>query len=195
MCAGNPTAAPRPLDAILEKARQELCATDFALFEFYVNVYRPLCGNGAGSTFVTTETYNAWAPLMTFLEEKMHKLLPAHTQIFKREPIDYPLSDPILTRGIPEDLPPIHVYQLNACDWYAGADYTSCVRLYLDEMDGEEELLEDGSAVPLTDRQMEYAIFTDNSGDVLIDRSFREELDRLITTGVTFPVMFASTEF
>jgi hypothetical protein len=97
--------------------------------------------------------------------------------------------------GVPAGLPPIHVYRLNDCDWYAGADYTSCVRKYLDEFGGEEELLEDGSAVPLTDQQMEDMIFTDNSGDVLVDRSFREELDRLITTGVTFPVMFASTEF
>jgi hypothetical protein len=102
-------------------------------------------------------------------------------------------------RGIPAGLPPIHVYKINDCDWFAGADWESCRDLYLKDYGGETELLEDGSRQPLTAEELAAHIFTDN--DYIehpigqpVQRTFREELDRLIAAGTEFPVMFASTE-
>jgi hypothetical protein len=104
-------------------------------------------------------------------------------------------------RGIPVELPPINVYQINDCDWYAGADADSCIRLYIDKYDGDVDLLDEyGPPTQLTDAALATRLFTDidyseNPHGTELRRTFREELDRLIAAGVDFPIMFASTEF
>lgn len=192
------TAAVSPTEAILERARRELTADAFSLFEFYMRQYQPLCGDGHSGAPVTINTYDAWAPLMTFLESKMRSFLP-DIRLFPRGVLNYK-SSAAAPRGVPVGLPPIYVYQINNCDWFAGADWDSCRDLYLSDFGGEVELLEDGSIQPLTEDQLASLLFTDDDYSEhptgrYIKRTFREELDRLIAAGTEFPVMFASTEF
>lgn len=85
------------------------------------------------------------------------------------------------------------LFMVNDCDWWAGESAESIKPEAL-KMYGslEETEFEDGGApAALGDDLMDKLIFNDE-GTL---RTFRAELDRLITAGATFPRFFASTEY
>lgn len=91
------------------------------------------------------------------------------------------------------DLKQPKVYQINDCDWYAGYDPDSCVKEYVDFYDGDPDLLEEyGAPTEVSDEAMNRMMIRDPDGG---DRTFRQELDRMIEDGHKFPTLFASTEY
>jgi hypothetical protein len=84
----------------------------------------------------------------------------------------------------------IKVFKLNDCDWWAASDLEAAKAAYI-EQTGEEDF---DDAYELSDHQMEFLKFRrddDNHTEV----SFKEELERRLRDGETFPCFFASTEY
>lgn len=90
------------------------------------------------------------------------------------------------------------VYQLNDCDWYAGADMESAIQCALemtgidrsDYLDERLHELTDGEMNRLKisfDETREY-----QDGECL---TFRQALNKMVEDGATFPCFFASTEY
>jgi hypothetical protein len=95
----------------------------------------------------------------------------------------------------------IKVFQVNDCDWVAAETLEDALAFYAKEFfagdleeafpDGESEAAE---AAEVTDAGMDRLKFHDDD-DRSITRTFREELQRRIDAGDTFPQFFASTEY
>lgn len=87
----------------------------------------------------------------------------------------------------------IKVFRINECDWMAAETLEAAIASHtnITGHECEDEGCCDGPR-ELTDAEMDTFIFADEDGS---HRTFREELDRQIAAGVTFPAFFASTEF
>ena len=85
----------------------------------------------------------------------------------------------------------ISVFAMNEADWMAGAALESCIAEYL-QMTGlpRDEALD--GPYQLDDEQLDRLVLRDEGGET---RTFREQLQRQIDAGVTFPAFFASTEY
>lgn len=88
--------------------------------------------------------------------------------------------------------PPIRVYRLDDCDWWAGESLQACLKEARAQC-GEDCYPDDPSIQhELSDQTMQVMKFTDEDGE---KRSFAEELSRRIAAGDEFPQLFASTEY
>lgn len=88
------------------------------------------------------------------------------------------------------------VYRMNDCDWMAGKTLKECkteyLRLYTSEL--EEDAFDNPRE--MTQAQMEkYRFHGEPDEPSAGERSFREELSRLVESGAEFPRFFASTEY
>lgn len=96
----------------------------------------------------------------------------------------------------------IKVFAMNDCDWVAAETAEDAVALYMKETGLSREEALEGKDQPdeMTEAQMLEEKFLayeeDDEGDPLspTTRTFREELDRRLAAGETFPCFFASTE-
>lgn len=88
-----------------------------------------------------------------------------------------------------DDKKNIKVFQLNDYEWWAGESLELIVMCYRENVCSDEHSIEDGSEV--SEDEMNQLIFNDEDG---IKRTFREELDKMITEGQEFPCIFACTE-
>ena len=83
------------------------------------------------------------------------------------------------------------VFRMNDCDWMAGNTLKECkaeyLRFYTSEL--EDEAFDNPRE--MTQAQMEKYRFNGEPDE----RSFREELSRLVESGAEFPRFFASTEY
>jgi hypothetical protein len=92
----------------------------------------------------------------------------------------------------------IRVFQLNDYEWWAGADLES-VKTARQTGCGEEDDIFD-EPHELSDAAMDRLLFTYYEDDYEREenkrtRTFRQELDRAIAEGQTFPCEFAGTEY
>ncbi len=89
----------------------------------------------------------------------------------------------------------IKIYQMNDCDWVA-AENLQDAKKALSECIGDDadELVED--PFELSDEQMNKLKFVDDLYDRenSDERTFKEQLEIMITNGEKFPCMFASSE-
>lgn len=85
----------------------------------------------------------------------------------------------------------IKLFEMNDCDYYAGATIEECIAAYMKEFNVSGEYVE--SAREVTAEQMSTLVFYD---DVLNSRhSFQEQLNLMIQSGRQFPCFFATTEY
>jgi hypothetical protein len=90
----------------------------------------------------------------------------------------------------------IKVFKMNDVDWVAGEELEAAKEWYLKETDQDaDEAFFDGEPEEIEDSQLD--VLKLNFEDECPPRvcTFREELDRLIASGNTFPMIFASTEY
>ena len=87
----------------------------------------------------------------------------------------------------------IKVFEMDDCTWYAGESSESVTAKYLTE--GGDGYDDADPPVELSEETLKRLTFSDVSGPVIVKRSFREELDRMIAAGKEFPCFFATTEF
>lgn len=93
----------------------------------------------------------------------------------------------------------IKIYQMNDCDWFAGESAASCIAKWCKSYDyTPAEYAQDygnNGKFPreITDAEMDKIILSNDDGEP--DVSFREGLAAMIREGVSFPAMFATTEF
>jgi hypothetical protein len=94
----------------------------------------------------------------------------------------------------------IGVFQLNDYEWWAGSDLEGVKAEYTKQTGcGEEDDAFD-DPYELSDAEMDKLLFTyyendDERPENKRTRTFREELDRAIAEGQTFPCVFAGTEY
>jgi hypothetical protein len=100
----------------------------------------------------------------------------------------------------------IKVFQMNDCDWYAGATADDAIRGMAENLcydttpEAIAEMCEEYTVEPveLTAEDMERTMFSDEDEDGTpgqVTRSFRAQLDAMIAAGDEFPYFFASTEY
>jgi hypothetical protein len=100
----------------------------------------------------------------------------------------------------------IKIFQMNDCDWYAGATADDAIRGMAENLcfettpEGIAEMCKEYTVEPveLTAEDMERKMFVDLDEDGTpdtVERSFRAQLDNMIASGEEFPCFFASTEF
>jgi hypothetical protein len=89
----------------------------------------------------------------------------------------------------------IKVFSMNDCDWMAGETLEACKAEYIKNYGGDawEDENEDqfADARELTPWDMQHYKFTDDNGG---ERTFQEQLEKMISDGDEFPAFFASTE-
>lgn len=95
----------------------------------------------------------------------------------------------------------IRVWKINDCEWWAaGGEAEDVLDAYTQETGcSREEATGDADGLPelVTPLEMTKLLFTDTDEDGNpqgVPRSWREELDRMLASGVKFPILFASTE-
>lgn len=90
-----------------------------------------------------------------------------------------------------------HIYRMNDCDWWVARSLNEAKRDYMDTvgpMDEEEAFDESGE---ISQEEYDRLQFTDCDEDERptgLTLTFRGELCRRVTAGLTAPEMFASTE-
>ena len=89
----------------------------------------------------------------------------------------------------------IFVFQMNDCDWMAAATPESAIAGYEEYKSPDDDFVKE-PPTELSDETMARLKFTGEPGEPDAGtRTFREELDRRIAAGETFPQFFASTEY
>lgn len=92
------------------------------------------------------------------------------------------------------------VFEINECEWYAGEDAESCIKLAMEESGLTREDVCDGNedtkSMELSEEAMDrlHFIDEDEAGNTT-KRTFAEQLQLMIERGETFPAFFATTEF
>ena len=83
------------------------------------------------------------------------------------------------------------VFRLNDYDWWVGSDLESVKKSYM-EATGlpEDEAFDD--AYELTEEEMNKLLYKDEDGS---ERTFKEQLNKMIAENQTFPTIFASCEY
>lgn len=111
-------------------------------------------------------------------------------------------SDGAITRTSPQAME-IEIFKVNDCEWYAATTADGAIKAAA-ELVSEPSVEEyrrnyDAFDVPvrLEPEDMQKLKFMDEREDGANGpvRTFREQLDRMIAAGDTFPCFFASTEF
>ena len=90
------------------------------------------------------------------------------------------------------------VFRLNDCDWYASEDMESAINQIMHDTGNAREDCIDDNAHELTDEEMSKFCVRDEDdrlNTLKIPKTFKEELDLLISEGYKFPIAFASTEY
>lgn len=85
------------------------------------------------------------------------------------------------------------IFRMDDCTWMAGATLEDCTAEWVEHYGGE---IIEGEFAPYEETALDKLIFFDEDarGGIGKRRTFREELDRLIASGETFPLFFATTE-
>lgn len=91
----------------------------------------------------------------------------------------------------------IKIFEINDTEWWAG-DCTPeqmLIEVILEYGSTHEEVTGDINILPreLTDHELNLLVFEDESMEVR--RSYREQLQKMIDDGETFPCLFATTEY
>jgi hypothetical protein len=87
----------------------------------------------------------------------------------------------------------IKVFQINEDDWMAGGTLEECKAEHIKNYDGDAfEPADFEDAHELCEETMNRLKFTDEDGGQC---TFREQLDKMIAEGATFPTFFASTNY
>lgn len=90
----------------------------------------------------------------------------------------------------------IKIFSLNEFDWWAGADLESVKNAYLEETGLDaEEAFEDDTPEELSDADLDRLRFHYDLDDRSKTISFREQLEDMVRSGMSFPCFFGSTEF
>lgn len=120
----------------------------------------------------------------------------AHT--CDREAAPVSMLDPV-----PAGLPPISIYQVTQTEFYAGATGNSCREKFLADVAvnrsgvpasaAQSELTEFGGVDRLSDDELERMRFRDTETGAT--HSYRFELDKMIESGASFPIFFATSEY
>lgn len=82
----------------------------------------------------------------------------------------------------------VKIFRMNDCDWMAGESLEECKRKYHAQYSSADIQ----AAREIKESDYDKILFSDGDGKV---RSFREQLNRMIESGVKFPTFFASTEY
>lgn len=86
----------------------------------------------------------------------------------------------------------MRIFSMNDCDWMAAQTLEEAKAAYLkDSYGGKDEHAFDDPA-EITEKQYDGLMFRDDDGE---NRTFRQQLERMIERGDTFPAFFASTEY
>jgi hypothetical protein len=86
----------------------------------------------------------------------------------------------------------IKVFQVNDYEWWAGRTWEEVKKAYI-EMAGEDVDEDEFDGFELTDEDLNDYVVHDEDGKTC--RSFREELENMISSGMWFPCFFATTEY
>lgn len=106
--------------------------------------------------------------------------------------ISQAIANPVIALDLEANLP-IKVYAVTDTDWFAGPEAEGCTLEYLNNYDGDPDIIEEfGDPQELPEEALQRLEFHDEERGVC---TFREELDRLIAEGATFPRFFATTEY
>jgi hypothetical protein len=96
----------------------------------------------------------------------------------------------------------IRIFAVNDCEWWAGESEAAVIAEVCKQLDcaDEAELLKeeyifDGGIVGLSEGRIQQLIYHDDERGEVVKRTFREQLDRMILAGQTFPCLFATTEY
>ncbi|TES89015.1 MAG: hypothetical protein E3J94_06990 [Desulfobacteraceae bacterium] len=90
----------------------------------------------------------------------------------------------------------IKVFNMSDFDWWAGADLESVKKAYLEETGLDaEEAFESDAPEELSDADLDRLRFHYDPDDRSKTISFREQLENMVRAGMSFPCVFASTEF
>jgi hypothetical protein len=87
----------------------------------------------------------------------------------------------------------IKIFEMNDCDWMAAATLEEAVAEYKTHYGGDD--YESGEPHQLTEEAMNRLMFHDTDVSPAIWRTFRAQLDKMVTEGQKFPCIFASTEY
>lgn len=83
------------------------------------------------------------------------------------------------------------VFRMNDCDWYVAETIEQAIEKCCEDVRlPAEEAVQDPEE--LSDTDLDRLIFHDEETGT---RTFRAELDRIISSGVHVPCLFASTEY
>jgi hypothetical protein len=99
------------------------------------------------------------------------------------------------------------IFAMNDCDWYAADTVEDALKAMAEEVgcettpEGITAMREDfdvDDPGEISDESMDVLIYTDDSElpeGQIINRTFREQLAKMIADGCKFPCFFATTEY
>jgi hypothetical protein len=86
----------------------------------------------------------------------------------------------------------VKVFAMNDCEWWAAETLEQAKADYLKETGTEEADEPFDDPHELDEEAMDHLRFTDEDGT---SRSFREQLEKMVSDGCEFPSFFATTEY
>lgn len=96
----------------------------------------------------------------------------------------------------------VRIFAVNDCEWWAGESEDDVIAELCKQFKCEdkaellaENYIYDDGIVGLSEGRIEQLIYCDDEHGEVVKRSFREQLDLMISTGQKFPCLFATTEY